>query len=166
MTQPTPPSPSHDRQFARDVARQLDRRRTRRRLTVWSALLALVIAAASYLRFGGGLGTLGLGGGRGDGDGDELNRALTGPQRCAIRISASDLTVNGRPTSRDAAIAACKVAPGVDIFPTGDVRHGDVEALEAAVKAAGAKDVVLHPLPRRSPDTPSGTGADPVSARP
>jgi hypothetical protein len=169
MTQPTPPTPSHDRKFARDVARQIDRRRTRRRLTVWTALLALVIAAASYLRFGGGLGALGLGGGRGDGD--EQSRTLAGPERCAIRISASDLTVNGRPTSRDAAIAACKVAPGVDIFPTGDVRHGDVEALEAAVKAAGAKDVVLHPLPRRSPDAPSGTpgaptGSGPGSARP
>jgi hypothetical protein len=169
MTQPTPPTPSHDRKFARDVARQIDRRRTRRRLTVWTALLALVIAAASYLRFGGGLGTLGLGGGRGDGD--EQSRTLAGPERCAIRISASDLTVNGRPTARDAAIAACKVAPGVDIFPTGDVRHGDVEALEAAIKAAGVKDVVLHPLPRRSPDAPSGTpsapaGSGPGSARP
>jgi hypothetical protein len=161
MTQPT--TPSHDRKLARDVARQLDRRRTRRRLTVWSALLALVIAAASYLRFGGGLGGLGLGGGHGDGD--ELNRALTGSQRCAIRISASDLTVNGRPTSRDAAIAACKVAPGVDIFPTGDVRHGDVEELEAAVKAAGAKDVVLHPLPRRSSDAPAGTASRPAGPR-
>ena len=164
MTQPTPPTPSHDRKFARDVARQLDRRRTRRRLTVWSALLALIIAAASYLRFGGGLGALGLGGGRGDGDGQ--SRTLAGPQRCAIRISASDLTVNGRPTPRDAAIAACKDAPGVDIFPTGDVRHGDVEALEAAIQAAGAKDVVLHPLPRRSPDAPSGTSSGAGSARP
>lgn len=164
MTQPTP-TPSHDRKLARDVARQLDRRRTRRRLTVWSALLALVIAAASYLRFGGGLGRLGLGGGPGDGDGDEQRRTVAGPQRCAIQISASDLKVNGRPTSRDAAIASCKDAPGVDIFPTGDVRHGDVEALEAAVKAAGARDVVLHPLPRRSPG-PSGTGSDPGSARP
>jgi hypothetical protein len=158
MTQPTP-TPSHDRQFARDVARQLDRRRTRRRLTLWTALLALVIAAASYLRFGGGLGVLGLGGGNGDGEAE--NRGLVGPQRCAIRISASDITVNGRPVSRDAAIAACKAAPGVDIFPTGDVRHGDVEELEAAVKAAGARDVVLHPLPRRSPDAPTGTSSAP-----
>lgn len=166
MTRPTPPPPSHDRKFARDVARQIDRRRTRRRLTVWTALLALVIAAASYLRFGGGLGALGLGGGRGDGDGDEQRRTLAGPERCAIRISASDLTVNGRPTARDAAIAACKVAPGVDIFPTGDVRHGDVEALEAAIKAAGAKDVVLHPLPRRSPGAPSGTPSAPADSGP
>jgi hypothetical protein len=163
MTQRTPPGPSHDRQFARDVAKQLDRRQTRRRLTRWTALLALVIAAAGYLRFGGGLGMLGLGGGAGD-RGEE-RQPLAGPQRCAIRISASDITVNGRPMSRDAAIAACKVAPGVDIFPTGDVRHGDVEALETAVQAAGAKDVVLHPLPRRSPDARPGAPSAPAGPR-
>lgn len=155
MTQPTPPDRSKDRQFARDVARQLDRRRTRRRLTLWTALLALVIAAAAYLRLGGGLGMLGLGGGTGDGD--EERRPLAGPQRCAIRLSASAITVNGHPMSRDAAIAACKSAPGVDVFPTGDARHGDLKELDAALKAAGATDVVLHPLPTRSPDAPPGT---------
>jgi hypothetical protein len=163
MTQPTPPSPTHDRKFARDVARHLDRRRTRRRLTLWSALLALVIAAAAYLRLGGGLGTLGLGGGRGDGD--EERRSLAGPQRCTIQLSASDVTVNGRAMPRDAAIATCKVAPRTDIFPTGDVRHGDLEELEAALKAAGAHDVVLHPLPRRSPDAPAGTPGGPAGPR-
>ncbi len=162
MTQPTPPSRSNDRQFARDVAKQLDRRRIRRRLTLWTALLALVIAAASYLRFGGGLGALGLGGGTGDGQGE--SRALTGPQRCAIRISASDITVNGRPMSHDAAIAACKAAPGIDIFPTGDVRHGDLEELRAALQAAGARDVVLHPLPRRSPEAPPAAPGAPAGS--
>jgi hypothetical protein len=153
MTQPTPPSRPNDRQFARDVAKQLDRRRTRRQLTRWTILLALVIAAAAYLRLGGGLGALGLGGGAGDGDAE--HRSPAGPRRCTIRLSASDVTLDGRATSRDAAIATCKVAPGTDIFPTGDVRHGDLEELEAALKAAGAHDVVLHPLPRRSPDAPA-----------
>jgi hypothetical protein len=162
MTQPTPPSPQ-DRQFARDVAKQLDRRRTRRRLTRWSALLALVIAAAAYLRLGGGLGALGLGGGAGDGD--EERRSPAGPQRCTIQLSASDVTVNGRAMSRDAAITTCKAAPGTDIFPTGDVRHGDLEELEAALKAARAHDVVLHPLPRRSPDAPAGTPSSPAGPR-
>lgn len=162
MTQPTPPSPSHDRKFARDVARQLDRRRTRRRLTLWSALLALVIAGAAYLRLGGGLGRLGLGGGAGDGD--EERRPLAGPQRCRIRLSASEITVDGHPTSREAAIATCKTAPGVDIFPTGDARHGEPAELDAALKAAGAKDVVVHELPRRSPDVPAGSN-DPAAPR-
>lgn len=165
MTQPTPPSRSHDRQFARDVARQLDRRRTRRRLTLWSALLALVIAAAGYLRLGGGLGRLGLGGGAGEGEGDEQQRSLTGPRRCTIQLSASEVTVDGRAMSRDAAITACKGRPGTDIFPTGDVRHGDLEELQAALKAAGARDVVLHPLPRRSPDAPAGTPGRPAGSR-
>jgi hypothetical protein len=157
MTQPTPPSPSHDRKFARDVARQLDRRRTRRRVTVWSALLALVIAGAAYLRLGGGLGRLGLGGGAGDGD--EERRPLAGPRRCRIRLSASEITVDGHPASREAAIATCKTAPGTDIFPTGDARHGEAAELDAALKAAGAKDVRLHELPRRSPDVPAGSNA-------
>ncbi|HEX3474311.1 MAG TPA: hypothetical protein VHT91_04670 [Kofleriaceae bacterium] len=152
MTQPTPPSPSHDRRFARDVARQLDRRRIRRRLTMWSALLALIIAGAAYLRLGGGFGKLGLGGQAGDGD--EERRPLAGPPRCRIRVSASEITLDGHPTSRDAAIAHCKGAPGVDIFPTGDARHGEPADLDAALKAAGATDVVVHPLPTRSPDTP------------
>jgi len=162
MTQPTPPSPSHDRRFARDVARHLDRRRTRRRVTLWSALLALVIAGAAYLRLGGGLGRLGLGGGAGDGD--EERRPLAGPQRCRIRLSASEITVGGHPVSRDAAIATCKTAPGTDIFPTGDARHGEPAELGAALKAAGAKDVVVHPLPTRSPDVPAGSN-DPAAPR-
>jgi hypothetical protein len=157
MTQPTPPSPSHDRKFARDVARQIDRRRTRRRLTLWSGLLVLVIAAAGYLRLGGGLGQLGLGGR--SGDGDEEGHPLAGPRRCTIRLSASGITVDGHPTPREAAISTCKTAPGVDIHPTGDARHGDGEELAAALKAAGAKDVVLHPLPTRSPDVAPGTSA-------
>jgi hypothetical protein len=159
MTQPAPPSPSHDRKFARDVARQIDRRRTRRRLTLWSGLLVLVIAAAGYLRLGGGLGQLGLGGRSGDGDGDEQGHSLAGPRRCTIRVSASGITVDGHPTPREAAISTCKAAPGVDIHPTGDARHGDGEELAAALKAAGAKDVVLHPLPTRSPDVAPGTSA-------
>lgn len=144
MTQPTPPGQSHDRQLARDVARQIDRRRTRRRLTLWTALLALVIAAAAYLRLGGGLGALGLGGGAGD-DGEERH-PLAGPQRCAIRISAAGITVGGTPITRDAAVAACKGAAGADVVVTGDAREGDWRDLRAALEAAGiAVHQRLHP---------------------
>lgn len=135
MTQPT-----HDRQFARDVAKQLDRRRTRRRATMWTGLLALIIAAAGYLRFGGGMGALGLGGG---GSGDE-RRALTPPARCAIRVSAAGITVAGKPMARDAAVAACQDAPGADVTVTGDAREGDWQDLQSALQAAGIKDVAVH----------------------
>jgi hypothetical protein len=144
MTQPTPPSRPHDRQFARDVAKQIDRRRTRRRLTLWSGLLALIIAAAAYLRLGGGLGALGLGGGNGD-DG-EARRPPAGPQRCAIRISASGITVGSKPMARDAAVAACKGTAGADVIVTGDAREGDWQDLRAALEAAGiAVHQRLHP---------------------
>ncbi|TMQ05099.1 MAG: hypothetical protein E6J90_46645 [Deltaproteobacteria bacterium] len=143
MTRPSPPPP--DRQFVRDVARQVDRRRVRRRMTLWSALLGLVAAAALYLRCGGGLGMLGLGPGGAD---DDAPRSLTGPRSRTIRMSASGLSVDGRALSRDEAIAACKDAPGVDVYWTGDVRHGDPEELRAALAAAGAQHIVLHPLPR------------------
>jgi len=150
MTQPT--RPTDDRQFARDVAKHIDRRRVRRRLTLWTALLALVSAAALYLRCGGGFGLLGIGG-AGEGEGGP-RRPLTEPQRCVIHVSADSITVATKATSRDEAVAACKAAPGVDIFPTGDARHGDVEGLRAALEAAGAKVVVVHPPPR-APRPPS-----------
>lgn len=144
MTQPTPPSRPHDRQFARDVAKQIDRRRTRRRLTRWTALLALVIAGAAYLRLGGGLGRLGLGGG--DGDDGDARRPLAGPQRCTIRISAAGITVGSKPMARDAAVAACKGAAGADVVVTGDAREGDWQDLRAALEAAGiAVHQRLHP---------------------
>jgi hypothetical protein len=140
MTQPTPPSRSRDRAIARDVAKQLDRRRTRRRLTVWTGLLALIIAAASYLRFGGGFGALGLGGGSGDGEDHgegEEHRPVNHPTRCAVRISAAAITVGGKPMTRDEAVAACKGTPGADVVVTGDTREGDWQDLRAALEAAG-----------------------------
>lgn len=148
MTQPTPPTRPDERQFARDVARQLDRRQTRRRLTRWTALLALVIAAAAYLRLGGGLGKLGLGGGPG-GSG-EAPRALAGPERCAIKVSAAGITVDGKPMERDAAVAACRDAPGADVVITGDARENDWRDLQAALQAARVKITVHQPPPAGS----------------
>lgn len=158
MTQPSPPSGPPDRRFVRDVAKQIDRRRVRRRLTLWTALLGLVAAAALYLRCGGGFGLLGLGGAGDSGDGGEAPRSLAGPRPCAIRMSPAALTVDGKAMSRDEALAACKGAPGTDIYWTGDVRHGDPEALRAALEAAGGQHIVLHPLPRpaRPPAEPPG----------
>ena len=154
MTQKPPPARPPDRAFVRDVAKQIDRRRVRRRLTLWTALLALVTAAAFYLRCGGSLGFMGLGnGGAGD---DDSPRSVAAPSRCTIRVSATGLTIDGQPRSREEAIAACKDAPGSDVVPTGDVRHGDLEALGAALKAAGARNVVIHGPPRPAASKPQG----------
>jgi hypothetical protein len=138
-----------DRQFARDVAKQLDRRHLRRRMTLWSALLALVAAAAMYLRCGNGLGLGGLAGGGGQGE----QQPLAGPRRCAVRIAASGITVDGRPMTRADAVSACKAAGGAEVTVTGDARHGDRQALLAALHAAGVqgKDLVIH-----EPTPPSG----------
>jgi hypothetical protein len=155
MTRPTPPPA--DRQFARDVAKQIDRRRMKRRMTLWSALLALAAAAGLYLRCGGGLGLGGAGlGGDDSGGGDSsdgASRPAAAVPRCTIRISADGISIAGRARSRDQAVAACKAAPGVDVFPAGDARHGDVEDLRATLEAAGAKGIVVHPPPRAS-ETP------------
>jgi hypothetical protein len=151
MTQPTRPP---DRQFARDVAKQIDRRRVRRRVTVWSALIALIAAGAAYLRCGSGLGLGGFGTG---GGGEVESRRSAGPARCAIRVAADGIVVDSKPRSRAEAIEACKSAARVDIYPTGDVPHRDPQALGAALRAAGAKDVQIHEPPR--PPEPSAEPA-------
>jgi hypothetical protein len=149
MTRANPPtSRTGDRQFARDVAKQIDRRRMRRRMTVWSALLALVVAAATYLRCGSGFG-VGTGTGGTGGNDSSPVRPVAGPKRCAVRVAPTGITVDGKPMSRDDAVAACKAATGADIVVTGDAREGDWQDLRAALEAAGVKDISLRqPLPR------------------
>lgn len=146
MTQPTPPT--GDR-FVRDVARAVDRRRMRRRLLMWVALLIAVAMAALYLRCGGfGLGGAGPGAGGAAGSA----RPLVGPARCAVRLTATGLTVDGKPASRDDVVAVCKATTGADVVITGDARHGDGEQLKAALQAAGIS--VHEALPGGSAHTP------------
>ena len=141
MTRANPPtSRTGDRELARDVAKQLDRRRMRRRMTIWSALLALVVAAATYLRCGSGFG-VGTGTGH---DGTGTVRPVAGPRRCAVRVAPGGTTVDGKPMSRDEAVAACKAATGADVVVTGDAREGDWQELRAALEAAGVKDISLR----------------------
>jgi hypothetical protein len=131
MTRATPPtSRTGDRQFARDVAKHVDRRRLRRRMTIWSALLALIVAAATYLRCGSGFG-VGTGTGDNNGAGEGPVRPVAGPKRCAVRVAPGGITVDGKPMSRDEAV------------------EGDWQDLRAALEAAGVKDISLRqPLPR------------------
>jgi hypothetical protein len=137
MTQP-PPS-------ARDVAKHIDRRRMRRKATLWSALLATIALAVGYLRCGTGFG-LG-GGGKGDGPGEGSVATAPGPQRCSIRVAAAGITVGGKPMTRGDAAAACKAATGADVIVTGDAREGDWKDLYESLVSAGVKDIVVrHPV--------------------
>ena len=140
MTKPNQPTPrTSDDRFARDVAKQLDRRRMRRKLGWWTTVLALLVVAATYLRFGSGFG-LGLGGpgkGNGSAGGPGSAHTLVAPRRCAIRVTARGITVDGKPMLRDDAVDACKATAGADVVVTGDARHGDWAALHDALDAAG-----------------------------
>jgi hypothetical protein len=131
MTRPDrPSSPTANPRFARDVAKHLDRRRMRRRLVGWTALLAAAAAGAMYLRCGQGFGL----GGAGEGSGSA--RTLTEPRRCAIRVTAGGITVDGKSMLRDRAVEVCKAAAGANLVITGDARHGDGEAMKRALHAA------------------------------
>lgn len=155
MTRPHGPpgtqAPRSDRQMARDVARHLDRRRGRRRLLVWTTLLALVGAAALYLRCGDGLG-LGLGGGGqgiADLDQTEAPRVEAGPRRCQVRVSASRtgatvITVDGKPMGPAEAVVTCKGAGAADVVVTGDAREGDWKDLRSALENAGVTDISVR----------------------
>jgi hypothetical protein len=144
MTPPDrPPPPTANPRLARDVARHLDRRRMRRRLVGWTALLAAVAAAALYLRCGVGFGL----GGAGEGPGPGSPHTPTEPRRCAIRVAAGGITVDGKPMLRDRAVAACKSTAGADVVITGDARQGDWKGLLDALHAAGVSNIAVHEPP-------------------
>ncbi|HET7505488.1 MAG TPA: hypothetical protein VFK02_30920 [Kofleriaceae bacterium] len=143
----TPTSPSRDPRFARDVAKHIDRRRLRRRLTLWTLLLVLVAAAAAYLRCGQGLGLGGFGEG-GGGPGPSSPRPLA-QLRCAVRVTGSGILVDGKPRSLDEAVAACKDTGKAEVVVTGDAPHRDGPALIEALKAAGITDIVVREPPAR-----------------
>jgi hypothetical protein len=126
-------------ELAKDVAKHLDRRRVRRRRTVLAASGALAIVAALLLRCGGGWG---LGGAGGTGGTGANGRADSRPARCAIRVTAGGIFVDGKPRRRDEAVTACRPV-GAEVVVTGDAREGDWKDLEAALKAANV-DVVVR----------------------
>lgn len=121
-----------DKEFAKQVAKQLDRRRFRRRLLIAAALVTAVVIAALYLTCGDGFG---LGGkGKGSGAGSGPGSAAPALHRCALRVSAAGLTLDGKPATVAAAVAGCK--DGADVTVTGDAREGDWDALRQALTAA------------------------------
>ena len=130
-------------QLAKDVASQIESRRRRRKLLLLAIWVALIVAAALYLRcgrgwgIGGGKGT-GTGSGSGIGSGSALVPALQ-PARCTIRVTADGITVDGAKKTRDEAVAACKKTDGAMVTVTGDARQGDWDELRAALEAVGVK---------------------------
>jgi hypothetical protein len=131
-----------DKLSAKQVARHLDRRQTRRKLLLWAALAGAIALAITYLTCGRGWGLGGTGTGTGDGDGDGRARGLVAtsdadPGRCAIFIAAEGITVDGMQMTRDGAVAACKRTAGADVIVAGDTRRGDWDDLKQALDAAG-----------------------------
>jgi len=59
-------------------------------------------------------------------------------------VAPGAITVDGKPMSRDDAVAACKATTGADVVVTGDAREGDWQELRAALEAAGVKDISLR----------------------
>ena len=131
-----------DRRFAKDVAMQLDRRRTRRRALFGAGVAALVALAVMYLRCGSGWGLGGTGGGAGNGAG-MVARPESGLHRCEVRVGLGRITVDGKPATRNQALEICRHTAGADVVITGDARHGDWADLEAALKAAKV-DISVH----------------------
>ena len=122
-------------QFAKDVAKQLDRRQRRRRLVVLGIAITAIVLAVLYLRCGRGWG-LGSGSGNGNGSGSAAPSADAGPVRCSIRVTATGITVDGKPATRTEAVAVCKATTGADVIVTGDAREGDWTELRTALEAA------------------------------
>ena len=123
---------SVDKKLAKDVAKQLDRRQVRRKLLIWALVIGAIVAAILFLTCGRGWGIGGAGKGEGSGS---ATPADAGPKRCAIRVTATGITLDGVAATRDAIVTACTGATA-DVVVTGDARQGDWEELKAALERA------------------------------
>jgi hypothetical protein len=137
-------------------------------------LLAMIAAAILYLRCGEGLG-LGPGGGGGGGtaDGDRVDTgdesgakgdaekakaeesgsgdvrpavgSGTGGRPCRLRLDASGLTLDDRPSTVEKAATACKEAGGAELTVIGDAISGEFKRVRAALEREGVEVVVRDP---------------------
>src|SRR6476620_8372149 len=105
--------------FAKDVAKELDKRRRRRKLMSYGVIAGLIALAITYMQCGSGWG---LGGGKGKGKGGEGSGISKSnePARCTIRVSAEGIFVDGAKTTRDEAVSHCKKTDGAMVTVTGD----------------------------------------------
>jgi hypothetical protein len=163
---PPAPRPVLDRRGARDVAKHLDRRRMRRKLLFWAALVGAIVLAAFYLTCGRGWGLGGKGKGAGSGAGSGPGSAVpllsvvdAGPRRCEVRIAASGISVDGKPATVAEAVTACKTATIAEVRVTGGAREGDWEDLKAAFDGAGIEYSRIQPKGSGSGSSGAGAGA-------
>lgn len=133
-----------NKQLAKNVARELERRQRRRKLLLLLLLAGAIWLAITYGTCGAGWG-IGKGKGKGKGEGSGpgpgsvqgvLATVDGGPVRCALRLTAAGITVDGKSMTREEAIDACKTTQGADIVVTGDARTGDWEDLQKALVEA------------------------------
>jgi hypothetical protein len=147
----SPQTPPTDKKFARDVAVQLDkvtrRRRRVRRLLLLALLAAAIALAIMYLTCGYGFGLGGKGKGDGDGTGSGSVQTLVSPDgppaRCAVRVAAAGITVDGAKVTKEQAVTTCKARPGADITVTGGANQGAFDELRAAFVEAKIPFTIL-----------------------
>ncbi len=130
----------------RSATERLRRRGRLRRLLFWGIAIGAIVAAVLLIRCGGGFGFgkgkgLGTGSslrsGSGTGTGASTGSGASTPVRCAVRVDAIGITVDGKPADIAGAVESCRVAGGADVTVVGDARQGTWEALQAALDAAG-----------------------------
>jgi hypothetical protein len=131
-----------DKKFAKDVAKELDRRQRRRKLVVLGGGITAIVLAVMYLRCGHGWGLGGEGAGSGPGSGAGSG-AEVAPKRCEVRVAKAGITVDGHAATREQVVAACKPLGAADVVVTGDAREGDWEDLRKALEAAKV-DIALR----------------------
>lgn len=122
-------------EFAKDVAKQLERRARRRKLFSLLVVAAVAALAFVYLQCGSGFG-IGEGKGKGKGRGSQEE---VQPARCTIRVAADGIFVDGAKKTRDEAVEVCKKTDGAMVTVTGDARQGDWDELRAALEAVRVK---------------------------
>ncbi|MBK9030567.1 MAG: hypothetical protein IPL61_04375 [Myxococcales bacterium] len=118
---------------------RLTRRGRIRRALFWIGVAAALVIAVLLIRCRGGFGVGGGGGrglGGGAGRGTVAKPAPTPAPRCALRVDAAGITVDGQPATIATAVTACRAAGGAEVTVAGDARQGTWTELEAALAAA------------------------------
>jgi hypothetical protein len=92
---------------------------------------------------GGALAWLLLHGGGGGADGKSPGVPAVAP--CALRLDARALTIDGRDTTTDDAIARCRASGHAEVVITGDAIAGVADQLLAALARAGIAVSIKNP---------------------